>query len=260
MGRKMIAFWTILGMACAVAWMLLFLGNALANQETICTVLDVYQSQLEVMEEGERLLQWNLARWYGRNLTTDHPDPGFRAAYDKILAFEDGVLGILILGDEMLPIYHQGALQSIPGAEHRAASAFPLGTRESCCLLRLPDGWDAGAMDARSVLKIRCLDRTTLYRPVQTEDQPDTAEAVLGLILENRTIWCTRCTQITLPQAPKEDPKLPVLAVGAAAVFLLLPLILCAADRGYHRKKRQKTEKQRVFPEKYGCKNYTHDV
>lgn len=120
----------------------------------------------EIDHEDIRLrnLQYNLAKWYNRNLRTCEPETGFEAAYGEILWYTDGVMGILQLPGQDIPIYHQGISGKISGAGHRAESAFPIGGRGNHSVLELSGEWSRPDLPEELTVGIFCLGRTMVYR------------------------------------------------------------------------------------------------
>lgn len=124
MRRRWIAFLGALAVAAALAAVLpvaRHLGEH-REHERIAAELKI---QMEALSGEETEKQWNLARWYNRNQTLENPEPGFRAAYDTILDFGQGRMGLLEVAEWnlALPITH-----GIGGeAGHDPDSSLPIG-------------------------------------------------------------------------------------------------------------------------------------
>lgn len=125
MGHRWIGFLGALGVAAALAAVLLPFARCVrehGEHERIAAELKV---QMEALDGEETEKQWNLARWYNRNLALESPEPGFRAAYDTILNFGQGRMGLLEVPEWnlTLPITH-----GIGGeAGHDPDTTLPIG-------------------------------------------------------------------------------------------------------------------------------------
>lgn len=118
--------------------------------------------------EGEALeLQRRLVRWYGINLTSPDPEPGFREAYGSILAGPGGVMGWVRFpgSGAQLPVYHEGS--SGEGFVHSADSPFPAGEGGTAVLTLAGDRaalWQAWlAPEPGMEFQVHILDRVLTY-------------------------------------------------------------------------------------------------
>lgn len=129
MGRRWIIFWGVLGVAAALAAVLLpFTQCVRGHREQEQTAAEL-KMQLDALTRREVEKQWNLARWYNLNLTMESPDPGFRAAYDGIWDLGQGRMGLLEVPEWnlKLPITH-----GIGGkAGHDPATPLPMAGQET---------------------------------------------------------------------------------------------------------------------------------
>ena len=131
--------------------------------------------------EGEsRELQRRLVRWYGWNLKSHRPEPGFRDAYSTILAGEGGIMGWISFPDSgtVLPLLHQGCEGQ--GFVHRKSSPFPTGDGGTA-VLELSDEVDCRydlwrTLGEGTVFQIHILDQMLTYRIVGLPPEED-AEA-----------------------------------------------------------------------------------
>lgn len=115
----------------------------------------------ESWEAGEELLlQRKLAMWYNANLISEFPEPGFRQAYNRILYYEQGMMGYLEIPSQgiSLPIFHDGGAG---GFIHDAASAFPIGGRGNHTVLTCADPIELNAGD---VIRIHVLGEALTYQ------------------------------------------------------------------------------------------------
>lgn len=129
MGRRWIAFFGALGVAAALAAVLLPVARCLGEHWENERIAAELKMQMESLGGEETEKQWNLARWHNWNLTLENPDPGFRAAYDTILDLGQGRMGLLEVTDWnlVLPITH-----GIGGeAGHDPDTPLPIGGRGS---------------------------------------------------------------------------------------------------------------------------------
>lgn len=135
MGRRWIGFWTALGVAAALAAVLLPFARCVRVHLENKRIAAELKMQIESLDDREVDRQWNLARWYNRNLTLENPEPGFRAAYDSILNFGQGRMGLLEVPEWnlALPITH-----GIGGeVGHDPDTPLPVGGLESRTVLWL---------------------------------------------------------------------------------------------------------------------------
>ena len=178
--------------------------------------------------------QLDLAKWYNWNLKAAAPEPGFEQAYSQILNYQEGVMALLILPGEVLPIYHQGNSGTISGAEHCFGTSLPIGGRGNCCVLQLPETMDPAELPQGDPAVVFCLGRSLFYREIQE----DSAEEGMDLLIlaapggEEKRIF-SRSEAITIATA---DPPVPpgVLrdALKATALFVLLLFTgFCCAAR-----------------------------
>lgn len=167
MGRRWIVFLTALGVAAALAAVLLPFAwrvqSHLAHKKAAAEV----GMQMDAMDDGEVAKHWDLARWYNRNLTLENPEPGFWAAYDAILDLGQGRMGLLEVPewDLALPITH-----GINGeAGHDPDTPLPIGGRGSQTVIWL-DAEHPWAEDMEVYLELpgqrRC------YRVVSVQMMP----------------------------------------------------------------------------------------
>lgn len=117
---------------------------------------------------GERLeLQRRLVRWYGFNLQSDHPEPGFRESYRSILAGPGGVMGwVEFPQGSTLPLFHEGCTGE--GFLHQKDTPFPTGEGGRSVLWlssRRQSQWERWlAPEAGQVFRVHILDLTVTYR------------------------------------------------------------------------------------------------
>lgn len=137
MGRKMIGFWTAVGvlaaaLVAAVPVTAHIREKLLRERET-----EEIRACMEAMEPETVKLQKNLARWYNLNLTLGEPEPDFRRAYEGIFNLGQGRMGLLEIPELglTLPITHgtQGA------AGHDPATALPVAEQRNHTVLYLQE-------------------------------------------------------------------------------------------------------------------------
>lgn len=137
--------------------------------------------------EGEALeLQRRLVRWYGINLASDRPEPGFREGYGNILAGPGGMIGLIHFPDMeiTMPIFHDGWEGA--GFVHDAASPFPAGEDGTAVLTLAKNQWDFLkawlSLENDWVFQILILDRILTYRIVA--QLPEASEAACVLVID----------------------------------------------------------------------------
>ena len=144
--------------------------------------------------DGESLeLQRRLIRWYGINLASACPEPGFRRGYDNILAGPGGLLGAVHFPDAgiTMPIFHDG--WEGEGFVHRADSSFPAG-EGGAAVLTLSGDHKAfftvcQSLKQNGVFCISILDRTLTYRI--TAECPEENSCILELSWEGKVLRLT---------------------------------------------------------------------
>lgn len=117
--------------------------------------------------EGEDLeLQRRLVRWYGINLRSRQPEPGFREAYDSILAGPGGIMGWVEFNEATLPLFHEGSVGE--GFLHQLDTPFPTGEYGTAVLRLSGDQtglWAAWlAPKTGDSFRIHILDTVVTYR------------------------------------------------------------------------------------------------
>lgn len=202
MGRRWIAFWGVLGVAAALAAVLLPFARHIRGFREHQQIAAEVAERIEAMDEREVVKQWNLARWYNRNLTLDRPEPGFREAYDGILNLGQGRMGLLEvpewkltltithgIGGEAghdpntpLPVGGQGSQPLLwldaeyPWTENMEVYTDIPGARRCWRVLSvqvMPVGWPTDAPPGEEILILACDrgNRRTIVRCVPTEEK-----------------------------------------------------------------------------------------
>lgn len=100
---------------------------------TIASLKETWVAETEEYRE----LQKDLARWYNINLASQNPERGYESAYERILYYDNGVMGYVEIPSLGLtaPIFHG---EEKGGFSHDSHSAFPIGGRGNHTVLN----WD----------------------------------------------------------------------------------------------------------------------
>lgn len=124
MGRKMIGFWTAVGVLAAVLMAAVPVAAHIREKQVRARTAEEIRACMEAMDPETVKLQQKLARWYNLNLSLGNPEPDFRRAYEGIFNLGQGRMGLLEIPElELaLPITHgtQGA------AGHDPSTALPV--------------------------------------------------------------------------------------------------------------------------------------
>lgn len=137
MGRKMIGFWTAVGVLAAVFLVTVPVILHIREKQSRERTAEEIRACMEAMDPETVIWQKNLARWYNLNLTLGEPEPDFRRAYEGIFNLGQGRMGLLEIPELglTLPITHgtQGA------AGHDPATALPVEGRGNHTVLYLQE-------------------------------------------------------------------------------------------------------------------------
>lgn len=196
-----------------------------------------YLNRVKIEIDGEntknRDLQRNLAKWYNRNLASSEPEPGFETAYREILWYTDGIMGILQLSGQSIPIYHQGKSGAVPGATHLQDSAFPIGGRGNHSVLVLPPEWTQAGLPDNLMVGVYCLGRTMVY---QSGSAYNPEKEQLTLIFPDGTgellLQRTDVVSIQREQGRAGNGAAGKLALTGAVMCCALPLFTAIFLRG----------------------------
>lgn len=255
MRRRWLAVWIIIGFIGALLAGVIPVMDHLRQQEAEQKYLTELKRQMGPAQACVETRQLNLAKWYNWNLRSEAPDEGFVDAYSQILHFQDGSMALLLLPEMELPIYHQGYSGRIPGAEHSADSALPIGGRGNRCVLHLPEGVTGEFLPDGEMTAIYCMGRILFYRVVSSEEKVQESWDLLILIPgdNQEEILLRRSDGISISHQEDDSTNLHLLRMAAAGgiLFALLPVSagICLAGLGRirwmnrnHRKKQEKSE------------------
>lgn len=213
--------------------------------------LDVLRQGWETMEEQEKTMHRDLARWYNLNLHLDTPSPGFQEAYESILNFGEGMMGTLTIPGLALsiPMTHG----TVGEAGHDPASALPIGGRGNHTVIHMGNWMGSALPEPGTVVVIECLGTSLIYRVesvqvMPAEWSPDREEEnrdLLTLVLDgrvglSRARTLIRCGRSNTLDIQPEIPKASGLRAALAAVFTcLLPLTACVPGVALRRAERR---------------------
>lgn len=262
MKRGWIVFWTVIGLLAGLLAGVLPALRQIRQKEAERVYLAELRGQMQHMDTQARDRQLSVAKWYNWNLKADTPDAGFEQAYGQILSFQDGAMALLVLPGGEIPVYHQGTSGAVPGAEHRADSALPIGGRGNRCVLYLPEEADASTLREGSAAAVYCLGRTLFYQAADGEAQADEDRDLLVLVPADgsKEILLRRCDAISITEKKQAVPSgLIYSALTAAILLTMLPVLtgicckgvgkICRWNRNY-RKIQGKGDVSREIPEK----------
>lgn len=138
MRRKWIGIILFLGALAAVLAVVPDKTQMQQNREQEQTAAAL-REQMQRLSEEEITLQWNLCRWYNRNLEAEEPEKYYQTAYDSILNLGEGMMGLLEVPELGLciPITHgtDGAVG------HDPDSPLPIGGRGNHTVLHLEEAY-----------------------------------------------------------------------------------------------------------------------
>lgn len=162
----------------------------------VCGSLKVAGAELLWERTGEKLvpeilkqqavfdeMQWDLARWYNLNLTSDWQEPGFEDAYEEILALHEDAMGYITVPSEglALPICHGAGKDGSAG--HIRTTALPIGGLGTHCALT-----GTFSLDTGDCFYIHILGQVRPYQVCETRIVP--GEGLAFPVEENREL-CT---------------------------------------------------------------------